>query len=130
MVLGIEFCRLLARWRYPDRGCDPEERSPGQSRTFRIDQGMTSYAEMARERQKARSLYLELRALGLELYAKEDPHDATGYRARVAGLHSLPKPHADRIRRRVEARKPGLLRILFGRWDPDIVAIQREGAAR
>jgi hypothetical protein len=34
---------------------------------------MTSYAEMARERKKARSLYLELRALGLELYAKEDP---------------------------------------------------------
>ena len=48
---------------------------------------MTSYAEMARERKKARSLYLELRALGLELYAKEDPYDATGYRVRVVGLH-------------------------------------------
>ena len=41
---------------------------------------MTSNAEMARERKKARSLYLELGALGLELYAKEDPQDVTGYK--------------------------------------------------
>ncbi len=89
---------------------------------------MTSYAQMARKRKKARSLYLELRALGLELYAKEDPHDATGYRVRVAGLHSLPESHANQIRRRVEASKPGLLRIFFGRWDPDVLTIQRDGA--
>ena len=49
---------------------------------------------------------------------------------RVAGLHSLSETHADRIRRLVEESKPGLLRVLFGRWDPDVVAIQREGAAR
>ena len=96
----------------------------------RIDEGMTSYAEMARERKRARSLYLELRALGLELYAKEDSGDATGYRVRVAGLHSLPETHAERIRRRVEASKPGLLRVLFGRWDADILAIQQEGAMK
>jgi hypothetical protein len=89
---------------------------------------MASYAEMAQERKKARSLYLELRALGPELYVKEDSRDATGYRMGVAGLHSLPETHAERIRRRVEASKPGLLRVLFGRWDPDVVAIQREGA--
>jgi hypothetical protein len=88
---------------------------------------MTSYAEMARERKKARSLYLELSSLGLALCAKEDSRDATGYRVRVAGLHSLPETHAERMRRRVEASKPGLLRVLFGRWDPDILAIQREG---
>ena len=82
-----------------------------------------------REGKKARSLYLELRALGLELYAKEDPRDATGYRVRVAGLHSLPKTHAEWIRRRVQASKPGLLRVLFGRWDLAVVAIQREGRA-
>jgi hypothetical protein len=58
---------------------------------------------MARERKKAGSLNLELRAMELVLCAKEDPHDATGYRVRVSGLHSLSKPHADRIRRRVEA---------------------------
>jgi hypothetical protein len=91
---------------------------------------MPSYAEIARERKKARSLYLELRALGLELYAKEDSRDVMGYRVRVAGLHSLPETEAERIRRQVEASKPGLLRILFGRWEPDVVAIQREGATR
>ena len=85
---------------------------------------------MARERKKARSLYLELRALELELHAKQDNRDATGYRVRVAGLHSLPMTHAERIRRRVEASKPGLLRVLFGRWDPDIVAVQQEGVMK
>ncbi len=88
---------------------------------------MSSYAEMAQERKKARSLYLELRALRLDLQAKEDTRDATGYRLRVAGLHSLPKTHAERIRWRVETSKPGLLRVLFGRWDPDALAIQQEG---
>jgi hypothetical protein len=108
-----------------------QERIPSRpSRAVRIDAGMTSYAEMARERKKARTLYLELRALNLELYAKDDPYDATGYRVRVAGLHSLSETHAEWIRRRVEESKPGLLRVLFGRWDPDVVAIQREGATR
>jgi hypothetical protein len=88
---------------------------------------MTSYAEMARKRKRARLLYLELRALNLEPCAKEDPHDSTGYRVRVAGLHSLSEAHAERIRRRVEESKPGLLRLLFSRWDPDLVAVQREG---
>jgi hypothetical protein len=88
---------------------------------------MTSYAEMARERKKARPLYLELRALGLEPYAKEDSRDATGYRLRVAGLHSLSKAHAERIRWRAEESKPALLRLLFWRWVPDLVAVQREG---
>ena len=91
---------------------------------------MTSYAEMARERKKARSLYLELRALELELHVRDDPRDATGYRVRVAGLHSLPETHAEQIKRRVEESKPGLLKILLGQWDPDLLAIQREGATR
>jgi hypothetical protein len=88
---------------------------------------MTTYAEMARERKRARPLYLERRALGLEPCAKEDPRDATGYRVRVAGQHSLSEAHAERIRRRVEESKPGLLRLLFSRWDPDLVAVKREG---
>jgi hypothetical protein len=88
---------------------------------------MTNYAEMARERKRARPLYLELRALGLEPYAKEDPRDSTGYRVRVAGLHSLSEDHAERIRRRVEESKPELLRLMFSRWAPDLVAVQREG---
>ena len=88
---------------------------------------MTCYAEMAREGQRVLLLYLDLRALGLEQYAKEDPRDATGYRVRVAGLRSLSDTDAERIRRRVEESKPGLLRLLFSRWDRDLVAVQREG---
>ena len=76
---------------------------------------MISYAEMVRERKRARPLYLELRALGLEPCAKEDPRDATGYRVRVAGPHSLSEAHAEGIRQRVEESKPGLLRLLFSR---------------
>ena len=89
--------------------------------------GMASYAEMARERKRARPLYLELRALGLKPCVKEDPRDSTGYRVRVAGLHSVSEAHAERIRRRVEESKPGLLRLLFLRWDPELVAVQKEG---
>jgi len=87
---------------------------------------MTSYAEMARDRKRARSLYLELRALGLEPCTKEGPCDGTGYRLKVAGLHSLSEAHAERIRRQVEVSKPGLLRVVLGRWDSDLLAVQRE----
>ena len=34
---------------------------------------MSSYAEMDCQRKQAHSLYLELRALDLDLYAEEDP---------------------------------------------------------
>ena len=88
---------------------------------------MSSYAEMAHERKNARALVLELRALELQLHVKEDLRDATGYRVTITGVRSLDQTHADRIRRLVEANKPGLLRVLFGRWDPDALAIQREG---
>ena len=88
---------------------------------------MTSYAEMARERKRVCPLYLELRALGLEPRAEEDPRDTTGYSVRVAGLHSLSGAHAERIRQRVEESKPALLRLLFSPWDPNLVAVQREG---
>ena len=90
---------------------------------------MTSYAEMARERRKARSLYLELRAFDLDLYVKEDLHDLTGYRLIITGLHSLSEAHADLISQRVERSKLGPLRVLWARWDADLEAIRREGAA-
>ena len=90
---------------------------------------MTSYAEMARERRKARSLYLKLRALDLDLYVKEDLHDLTGYRLVITGLHSLAEAQADLIRQRVERSKLGLLRVLWARWDADLEAIRREEAA-
>ena len=79
---------------------------------------MASYAEMAQERKKARPLYLELRALGLEPCAKEDPRDATGYRLRVADLHSLSDAHAERIRRRVHESKLGTLQAPLWPMEP------------
>jgi hypothetical protein len=78
---------------------------------------MMSYAEMARERKKARPLFLELRALDLELHIKEDPADLTGYRLAITGLRSLRPAHADRIQRRAEDSKLGLLKVLRARWD-------------
>ncbi len=88
---------------------------------------MSSYAEIAWERKKARVLYLELKALGLELHVKEDPRDAKGYRLSMTGTRSLSQTHAGRLRRRVQECKPGLLRVLLGRWDADLTAVRREG---
>ncbi len=86
--------------------------------------------EMDRHRKKrARPLYLELRAPGLGLSAEEEPADPTGYRVSVAGLRSLSTAQADRTRRRVQEGKPGLLRVLPSRRDPDPEAIRREGVA-
>ena len=89
---------------------------------------MSSYAEMARQRKQARSLYLELRALDLDLYAEEDPQDPTGYRMVLESLCSLSEAHKDRLLRRAETNKPGLLKILRNRWDSDLGAILKEGS--
>ena len=82
---------------------------------------------MVQEHKRARSLYLELAALGLELRICEDLDGPAGYNVAVKGLQSLSQRHADRIKRRVEAGRAGLLEVLRNRWDPDLVAIQREG---
>src|ERR687890_110117 len=83
---------------------------------------MSSYEEMARERKLARVLFLELRAEGFELLAQESPEDPAGYIVGVEG------PACDEgLLERIEANKPGLLKILLNRWDPDLKAIQREG---
>ncbi len=42
-------------------------------------EGMSSYSEIARERKRARSMFLELRARGFELLARESPEDLSGY---------------------------------------------------
>jgi hypothetical protein len=73
---------------------------------------MTSYAEMARERKKARPLFLELSALDLKLHIEEDRADLTGYRIAITGICSLSPAHADRLRLRVEDSKLELLKVL------------------
>ncbi len=81
---------------------------------------MSTYAEMNRQRKLARPIFLELRALGLDLRAGEDPQELLGYYVEVRGLCSLSEAHAERVARRIEERKPGLVRILMmGEWDPD-----------
>ena len=89
---------------------------------------MTSYAEMARERKRARPLYLELKALGLGLRVKEEAADPTDYELVMTGAGSLSQARADQLRRRVEESKPGLLRVLWARWDADLETIRYKGA--
>ncbi len=88
---------------------------------------MSTYAEMYGLHKLARPLYLELQALCLDLQAEEDPEAPIGYRVDLTGAKSLSPVHADRTRRHTEEATPGLLRILWARWDEDLEAIQREG---
>jgi hypothetical protein len=46
---------------------------------------MSSYEEMARERKRARVLFLELRAEGFEPLAQQSPEDPVGYVVGVEG---------------------------------------------
>lgn len=88
---------------------------------------MSSYAEMSYRCKQARSLYLELRALGLELRAEDDLDEPLGYRITVGGLRSLSPFHADRVMRLVWANEIGLVMILLNRCDADLRAIRTEG---
>lgn len=91
---------------------------------------MSSYSDMARERKHARSLYLELRALGLDVRVEEVLEEPLCYRVVVSGLRSLSPAHADRIVRCVRSNEAGLVQMLLCRWDPDLHAIRREGSCR
>lgn len=66
---------------------------------------MSSYREMSSHRKQARALYLELRALGLEVRAEDDSEGPASYRIVIGGLSSLSPVHADRLMRRVEANE-------------------------
>jgi hypothetical protein len=53
---------------------------------------VSTYAELDRQLPLARPLYLELRALGLDLRAGEDPQEPTGYYVEVRGLLAFGGP--------------------------------------
>jgi len=72
---------------------------------------MSSYEEMALERKRARVL------------AQQSPEDPVGYVVGVEGPAC-----SKRLLECIKANKPSLLKILLHRWDPDLEAIQREGA--
>lgn len=91
---------------------------------------MSSYADIARERKRARSLYLELRALGLDVWVEEDANDPTGYRIFVKGPESVSRARIERLVLRVRDNKAGLIKVLLFRYDPDLYAVRREGSFR
>ena len=80
-------------------------------------------SEISRERKRARSMFLELRARGFELLTQKSPEDLTGYAISLVG-----PAYDDEFLQRIKANKPGLLKVLLNRWDPDFEAIQQEGA--
>jgi cytochrome P450 len=90
---------------------------------------VTSYAEMDRLRKLARPLYLELCALGLDVWATERPDRPEGYEVHAGGMRSFSPRHADRLRQRIEEHTAGLVKVLWAKWDGDLEAIRREGAA-
>lgn len=91
---------------------------------------MSSYADIARERKRARPLYLELRALGLDVWVEEDTGDPTGYRIVVEGPESVAQERIKRLVPRVRENKAGLIKVLLLRYDPDLHAVRREGSCR
>lgn len=91
---------------------------------------MSAYSDMARERRRARPLYLEFRALGLEVSVEEVPGEPLCYRVVVGGLRSLSPAHADRVVRSVRSNQVGLVQVILCRRDPDLHAIRREGSCR
>jgi hypothetical protein len=79
----------------------------------------------------ARSLYLELRALNLELWVEEDPKGGPlDYGIEVTGLYRLPEPLAEEVRERIGRNEEGLVRVLLDHRDPDIRAVRAEGTHR
>ena len=76
---------------------------------------MSSYEEMARERKRARVPFLELRAEGFEFLTQKSPEDPLGYVVGVEGPAC-----SERLLERIKANKPGLLKILLHRCDPDL----------
>lgn len=79
----------------------------------------------------ARPLYLELRALGLEVRVEDNPDGGTlDFRISLGGLHCLSRTHAKSVRRRVLESEEGLVQLILDRRDPDLNAIRREGYCR
>ncbi len=91
---------------------------------------MTTYSELHRERMRARPLFLEAKALGLDIRVKEHPEREGDYRIGVKGLRSLSPTHRSSLEQRIKENKPGLIRLLMmGKWDEDLHAVLEESRA-
>jgi hypothetical protein len=76
----------------------------------------------------ARPLYLELRALGLEVRVEDDPDGGPlDYRVTVGGLHCFSEARAKSVRQRVLESEEGLVHLILDLRDPDLNAIRSEG---
>ncbi len=89
---------------------------------------MTSYAEMDCLRRLARPLYLELRALGVDVWITERPDKPQGYEVHAGGMRSFSPRHADGLRQRIDEHAAGLVKVLQAKWDGDLEAIRKEGS--
>ena len=94
---------------------------------------MSSNRDMARGEaggagKRARPLYLELRALDLDLWVEEDTRDPTGYRIVAEVPVSVPRLRLGSLMPRVRDNKVGLIEVLLCRYDADLHAIRKEGS--
>jgi hypothetical protein len=76
----------------------------------------------------ARSLYLELRAMGLKLWVEDGPEGAPlDYGIGISGLRGLSGAYARHLRQRVLDNEDELVQVLLDLRDPDLNAIRSEG---
>ena len=79
----------------------------------------------------ARPLYIELRALGLEVRVQDNPDTGPlDYGIVIDGLSALPDGRSRRLRKRIMDNEEALVRIVLDRRDPDLYAIRSEGDCR
>jgi hypothetical protein len=85
---------------------------------------------MNREADVARSLYLELRTLSLEVRVEVDSRGAGGvldYGIAVDDSHSLSVAEVDSVTRRILDNENDIVRLLVTERDLDLRAIRKEG---
>lgn len=89
---------------------------------------MSGHAEVDDHLKPARSLYLELRSLGLEVRVEDDPGgELMDYRIAIGGFGHLSEIQARQMKRRILDNEVGLAQVILNRRDPDLHAIRAEG---
>jgi hypothetical protein len=77
----------------------------------------------------ARPLYIELRALGLEVRVQDNPDiGPLDYGLVIDGLSAVPDGRTRRLRKRIMDNEEALVKIVLDRRDPDLHAIRSEAS--
>lgn len=81
---------------------------------------------------RARAVYLEARAVGLEFRLRPDASGAGGYELQIAAdtLEALDPEARQQARDRLRANRAGLVRLLLDGHDLDVQAVLQEGGGR